>query len=73
MSKLLAIILMSLMLVSCDKVDDRVDVVTGDIWIFDDTSIEIDKTYDFCDFTKEYKDGECIVTLRFKKESEDEE
>ena len=54
----------------CEKSGDFVSVQTGNMFIFDDVNIPIKESYNFFDYTKDYKDNDCIITLRFKNESE---
>jgi hypothetical protein len=60
---------LTLFLSGCDETQNYIEIVTGDIFIFDDSTVTIEKGYTFKDFTKEYKDNECVVTVKFQKKS----
>lgn len=70
MHKLLLVILLLLVtlgLTACGDVQDRVEIITGDTLTYDDVFINLDMDYNYQDYKKEYKDNECIITIRFKK------
>jgi hypothetical protein len=67
---ILVIVILSIITscIGCTKLEnDRIIIETGDMFIFDDTSIDIDPDYEFSDFNKEYTTSECIVVVKFKK------
>lgn len=61
------LVLITIMLSGCNDIQSRIDIITGNMFVFDDATVSIDKEYKFKDFSKEYKDNECIVTVRFNK------